>query len=160
MHSILKKYPLRCCLLAVLSTVTTLTGCASAPNRWVLIEPQTPARLATAVSTSANGGAWFFQCDEQSLTAGLKLGAMAAVPEQEQQISIKFDAEPAELSNWGVGKGSYVIRGDAAIALARRAALAYDAEVGVGGTVTHFSLTGSHVAMIAMTRSCPYLDVQ
>lgn len=146
--------------MAMTMTIALLAGCASTPNRWVLIEPHAPSRQATAVGTGTGGAAWFFQCDEQAMTAGLRVGPIEAAEGQERQISIKFDAEPAEQSLWRVQRSTYVLRGNDAIALARRAALAYDAVVGIDGSHINFSLTGSHVALIGMTRSCPFLDVR
>lgn len=136
------------------------TGCASNPVNWTMLEPHKPATHATAVGINAEGAAWFFQCDQQSLFSGLRLPAVAAPDGSETRVRIKFDAEPAEESVWLVDQNTYIARGDFATQLARRAALAYNAIVDVDGVPTKFALTGSHNAMIAMTRDCPYLDVK
>lgn len=137
-----------------------VAGCASQPINWVLIEPHAPSKQATAVGINAEGAAWFFQCDEQAMTSGLRLRGLDAADRREAALSIRFDVEPAEQSSWEIEKNTYVLRGEAATQLARRAALAYDAIVEVDGAPIGFSLTGSHVAMIEMTRSCPFLDVK
>lgn len=137
-----------------------LCGCAATEKRWALIEPGAPTQQATVVGIAPNGAAWFFWCDERQLTAGLRPRKINAQPDQEQLITIKFDSEPAEQSLWRAQANSYVMHGQDAIALARRAALAYDAVVGIDGSYIDFSLAGSHGALIGLTRTCPFLDVQ
>lgn len=137
------------------------TGCANTSNRWVQIEPHGPSHQATTVGINAKGSAWFFQCDEQTIMTGLRIADLTVGPEVTQKVlSIKFDAEPTEQYSWQVEKNAYVMRGEGVTALARRTALAYDAIVEVDGVRSAFSLAGSHMAMIEMTRSCPFLAVK
>lgn len=145
---------------SVLLACLGAAGCANSSGRWVLIEPHAPSRQATALGINADGAIWFFQCDEKAIMSGLHVSVPPASEGAEKVLSITFDAEPAEQSSWRVERSTYVMRGEGATALARRAALAYDAVVDVDGAQTEFSLTGSHVAMIEMTRTCPFLEVE
>lgn len=136
-------------------------GCTSSRLNWGMIQPHDPSGASVAVGVNPEGVTWFFECAEQTVMSGLRIRALEAPDGQQQSLSIRFDAEPAEESTWRIERNTYVIRGEPATLLARRAALAYNARLTIdGSSPIKFALTGSHVAMIDMTRNCPFLQVQ
>ena len=145
---------------AAILACTLATGCVSSRLNWGMIQSHAPSGAAVAVGVNPEGVTWFFECDAQTLMSGLRIRTLQAPDGQEKTLSIKFDAEPAEQSVWRIEKSTYVMRGEPATLLARRAALAYNALLNVDGAPIKFALTGSHSAMIDLTRNCPFLDVK
>lgn len=146
--------------LTVIAAGVLASGCASSRLNWGMIQPHAPSAQSTVVGVNAEGVTWFFQCDAQSMLSGLRIRKVEMPDGTPKSLSIKFDAEPAEESSWVAERNTYVMRGDAATLLARRAALAYNALLTVDGAPIKFALTGSHSAMYDLTRNCPFLAVE
>jgi hypothetical protein len=142
-------------LLACLSAA----GCSGNPVNWTLVDRYSPSAEATAVGINPQGATWFFRCDGQSMLSGLRVGKIEAADGQQVTLNIKLDSEPVEQSLWQVENQTYVLRGEPATLLARRAALAYNAVIDDGRQPVKMALTGSHLSMIHMTRTCPFLAV-
>lgn len=136
-----------------------MTGCASSPVQWTSVAAYAPVSQATAVGVNGAGASWFFQCDQRNVASGLRLPKFQGAEGSTQSITIKFDGEPEERSDWRLEQGALMLRGEAARLLSRRAALAYHAVVTIDGQPNKFALSGSHQAMIDLLPTCPQLEI-